>query len=66
MGFVARVGVSTPPIVSESIGGTAIIWIGAGVYMVITRYPLPPNKANLPLPFFGVDHPIVLLYNIYQ
>ena len=30
-----------------------------------TRSPLPRNIGNLPLPFFGGNYPIVLLYNIY-
>ena len=34
--------------------------------MVITRSPLPRNNSNLPLPFFGGSHPIILLDNIYE
>ena len=35
-------------------------------YMVIACSLLPKNNGNLPLPFFGGNYPIVLLYNIYQ
>ena len=34
-------------------------------YMGITRSILPQNIGNLSLPFFGGNHPIVLLGNIY-
>ena len=34
-------------------------------YMGIARCFLPQNIANLPLPFFGDNDPIVLLDNIY-
>ena len=34
--------------------------------MGFTHYPLPQNNGNLPLPFLGRNHPIVLLDNIYQ
>ena len=38
---------------------------GLGEYKGITRSPLPPNNGNSPLPFFGDNHRIVLLDNIY-
>ena len=34
-------------------------------YMGINHSPLPQNNGNLPLPFFGGNHPIVILDNIY-
>ena len=36
------------------------------LYMGITRYTLPQNNGNLPLPFFVGSYPIVLLNNIYS
>ena len=34
--------------------------------MVITRSRLPQNNGNLPLPFFGGNYTIDILYNIYE
>ena len=34
-------------------------------YMGIACSPLPQNNDNLPLPFFGVNHTIVFLNNMY-
>ena len=36
-----------------------------GPYMGFTRYPLPQNNGNLPLPFFDGNYPNFLIYNIY-
>ena len=33
--------------------------------MGIIRSPLPQNNGNLPLPYFFVNYPIVILYDIY-
>ena len=39
-----------------------VVW---AAYMVMTRFPLPQNNGNLPLPFFGGNYPIIILDNIY-
>ena len=35
-------------------------------YMGITRFALPQNNGNLPIPLFGGNYPIVFLNNIYS
>ena len=38
----------------------------SSAYMGITCSPFPKNDGNLSLSFFGVNYPVIPLYNIYQ
>ena len=51
----------------ESYEDTIFYYLGNHkiTYMGINRSPLPQNNGNLPLPFFGDSHPIIILYQIY-
>ena len=42
-----------------------LVVVGWEAQMGFIRSLLPQNNGNLPLPFFGGNYPIVLLYSIY-